>query len=291
MPEGVVVRSLAGFFDVSDGDTVRRCRARGVFRKRGVTVLVGDRVTYEPMGAAEGVIQSVLPRTTELIRPPVANVDQALLVFSLVDPDFLPHLLDRMLVVVTAAGLRPAIVITKTDLADAKQVERVMRVYQAAGYDVCPTATKAGAGVDAVRTLLRGRVTVMAGPSGVGKSTLANALDPGLGVKMGEVSEKLGRGKHTTRHVELFKLAEDTYIVDAPGFSQLEIGLAPAEVRDYFPEFAAFAPACPYRGCLHMEEETCAVKDAVARGQIDETRYRSYAAFVQELREKEERRY
>lgn len=291
MPEGVVVRSLAGFFDVAAHGAVRRCRARGVFRKRGVTVLVGDRVEYEPIGAAEGIIRSVLPRRTELVRPPVANVDQALLVFSLVDPGFLPHLLDRMLVVVTAAGLEPVVVLTKIDLAALDEVERIAAVYRQVGYEVCTTMAKSGLGVEQVRTCLSGKLSVLAGPSGVGKSTLANALSPELGAKMGEVSEKLGRGKHTTRHVELFTLSEDTYIVDAPGFSQLEIDLPVASVRDYFPEFADFAPNCPYRGCLHAEEEICGVKAAVERGTIADTRYRSYTTFVEELRVKEERRY
>lgn len=291
MPEGVVIRSLAGFFDVANQEEVRRCRARGVFRKRNVSVLVGDRVVYEPIGLTEGIVREVLPRRSELIRPPVANVDQALLVFSLAEPGFLPHLLDRLLVVVGAAGLDAVVVLTKIDLVEASTVEEVAGVYRNAGYEVCCTIPQQGVGLEAVLRQLDRRISVMAGPSGVGKSTLANALSPELGAKMGAVSEKLGRGKHTTRHVELFKLDDQSFVVDAPGFSQVEMDVSPPMLRTFFPEFAAHAADCAYRGCLHMDEGDCGVKRAAVRGEVNEVRYRSYTAFLNELREKEAHRY
>ncbi|MCL6516423.1 ribosome small subunit-dependent GTPase A [Alicyclobacillus sp.] len=291
MGTGLVIRSLAGFFDVADAGVVRRCRARGVFRKRGVRVLVGDRVQYEPVGQAEGVITEVLPRRTELVRPPVANVDHALLVFSVATPAFQPHLLDRALVAVSAAGLAATIALTKCDLAPDEEVLRLAAPYVAAGYPVLRTAAPLGIGIDAVRQAISGRMTVFVGPSGAGKSSLGNALSPDLGLKMGEVSEKIGRGRHTTRHVELFHLGGQTYVVDAPGFSQLELDLAPRALRDYFPEFHDFAQRCAYRGCEHADEASCAVRDAVARGEIPNERYTSYLELLRELREKEAARY
>ncbi|WDL97410.1 ribosome small subunit-dependent GTPase A [Alicyclobacillus sp. ALC3] len=291
MQEGVVVRSLSGFFDVTTGQEVRRCRARGVFRKRGTTVLVGDRVTIELVGMTEGIIYEVLPRQTELIRPPVANVDQAVLVLSAVDPAFMPHLLDRLLVSVVVARLSPVIVITKVDLADPDLLTGITGVYTAADFAVFPVVGKVGQGVETVRTRLRGHVSVFVGPSGVGKSTLANALAPELGVKMGEISEKAGRGKHTTRHVELFELEPDTYIVDAPGFSSLELDVPSTELRNYFPEFQPLAAACPYRGCQHVDEDECAVRTAADTGALAESRYESYCSLWHELRDREEHRY
>lgn len=286
-----MVRSLSGFFDVAVGIEVRRCKARGVFRKRGTTVLVGDRVTFDPVGLTEGVILEVHPRKTELVRPPVANVDIAVLVLSAVEPAFMPHLLDRLLVSVSAARLSPVIVITKVDMADADELAMILQVYRSAGYVVCPVASMAGQGVALVRAHLQGHVSVFVGPSGVGKSTLANALAPELGVKMGEVSEKAGRGKHTTRHVELFELEPGTYIVDAPGFSSLELDVPSVELRGYYPEFELHAVNCPYRGCQHTEEEACAVRAAVDAGRIAQSRYASYRTLWNELRDREAHRY
>ncbi|MCF8564420.1 ribosome small subunit-dependent GTPase A [Alicyclobacillus tolerans] len=291
MPEGIVTRVVANFFDVTDGREMRRCQARGVFRKRKTKVLVGDRVTYDPIGSAEGIVTEVLPRKTELVRPPVANVDQALLVFSLVSPDFLPGLLDRLLVSVAHAGLSAAIVLTKCDLADAQTVSDKMDPYRKAGYPVFAVVSPQQQGLDAVRAALAGKVTVFAGPSGAGKSTLANALSPELGVKMGEVSEKVGRGKHTTRHVELFELEPNTFIVDAPGFSQLEVQVDSQDLRLYFPEFSEWTQGCLYRSCLHVQEDQCAVKEAVEKRQVSRDRYESYCEMYAHIRQKEENKY
>jgi ribosome biogenesis GTPase len=291
VPSGLVTRAVAGFFDVSDERGTRLCRARGVFRKKGINVLVGDRVEYEPIGSKEGVITHVYPRQTELIRPPVANVDQALLVFSLVSPDFQPYLLDSLLVNVVTAGLKPVIVFTKCDLAEDEAIAAAQKPYADAGYTVLRVAAKEGVGISDVLREVEGRISVMAGPSGAGKSTLANAISPELGLKMGEISEKLGRGRHTTRHVELFRLNTNTYIADAPGFSQLDVTVMPQELRDYFPEFRQPSEQCPYRGCLHADEEDCGVKRAVEAGQISRDRYQNYRTLLMELREREERRY
>ena len=291
MPEGLVIRALSGFYDVVDGDGTRRCRARGVFRKRGITVLVGDRVLYDPVGLTEGVVHSVLDRRTELVRPPVANVDQALLVFSLHSPEFHPSLLDRALVATDSAGINPIIVITKCDLGTSDEVDTAATSYRQAGYTVLPVSSVQNDGLHLLHDLVRGQITVFIGPSGVGKSTLGNALSPELGLRMGAVSEKIQQGRHTTRHVELYQLDPETYVVDAPGFSQLEITLASTDLRLYFPEFRTPMEACMYRGCLHVEETDCGVKAAVDAGTVAAARYKSYRQLYLELRHKELTRF
>lgn len=282
---------VADFFDVAGEGEKRRCRARGMVKREFGGVLVGDRVLYSPLGADEGVIEKILPRGTQLVRPPVANVDQALLVFSLVSPDFHPRFVDKVLLSVLQAGLNPVFAITKVDLASSEIFETVSRPYRQNGYRVIGVATKQGIGVDEVRVELAGKVSVFTGPSGAGKSTLANAIVPGLGLKMGEVSAKIGRGKHTTRHVELFSLDGNSFIADAPGFSQLSLDIPSAELRLWFPEFQSPAEACLYRGCLHYQETDCGVKEAVQSGLIEQVRYDSYRDLLVELIQQEERRY
>lgn len=287
--EGTVVRAINSFFYVRESSQLRQCRARGVFRKRGINVLVGDRVIYEAVGD-EGVIVEVQPRRTQLYRPPIANVDQAMLVFSLRTPDFLPHLLDRMLVAVLHAGLTPLIVLSKTDLMEQAHVLNLAAIYQAAGYSVLMVSKTTETGYEDVISNLHGHTTVLAGPSGAGKSTLANRVAPQLGLKMGEVSDKLGRGRHTTRHVELYPLDDETFVADAPGFSQLDLDIASEEVRFYFPEIVHIGQDCEYRGCLHIDESPCAVRSAVGQD-ISQSRYDSYRTIVVELRDKEAHMY
>jgi ribosome biogenesis GTPase len=289
--EGLVVRATGGFFRVDEGHRQWQCRARGVFRKRGITVLVGDRVRFAPTGPDEGLIHEVLPRKTELIRPPIANADQAVLVFSARSPDFHATLLDRTLIATTAAGLRPVIVISKADLVTPDELEALAAPYRAAGYTVLSVVSPMRTGVDQVLAELAGHISVFAGPSGAGKSSLANAISPELGLKMGEISDKLRRGRHTTRHVELYRITDSTYIADAPGFSQLDLNLPANDLRLYFPEFIEPAADCAYRGCLHVDEEECGVKEAVASGHVASARYQSYRHLYEELRLKEARRY
>ncbi|WP_436663516.1 ribosome small subunit-dependent GTPase A [Alicyclobacillus acidoterrestris] len=291
MAEGRVVRAISGFFDVYDNGLVRRCRARGVFKKQGVTVLVGDIVMYDPIGTKEGIITSVLPRQSELVRPPIANVNHVLVVFAFVTPDLNFLMLDKTITAALIAGVEPSVVFTKADLVDEETAQRTCAIYRDCGIRTLAIATKQGTGVDAVRELMSGRVNVVAGPSGAGKSTLANALSPGLQLQMGEVSEKIGRGKQTTRHVELFQLDEDTWLADAPGFSQLQLNVESRELKRYFPDFTEPAGTCAYRGCMHVDEEGCGVKAQVDSGRIHRSRYDSYVQMYQELREQEENMY
>ncbi|WP_206831193.1 ribosome small subunit-dependent GTPase A [Alicyclobacillus fructus] len=287
MREGRVIRAISGFFDVFDEGCVRRCRARGVFKVKGTTVLVGDFVRYEPVGSQEGIIREVLPRRTMLIRPPIANVDHVVVACSFVTPDLNFYMLDKTLLQASVAGVEPTVAFTKADLASPDRVSATVETYQRLGYEAVAVAAKRGEGVAVVRARLVGRVTVLAGPSGAGKSTLANALAPGISFKTGEVSEKIGRGRQTTRHVELVRLDDTTWIADAPGFSQLQIPVPSREVRLHFPEFRALAEDCAYRDCLHLDEDHCAVKQAVAEGRVPASRYASYKQLYEEAREQE----
>jgi ribosome biogenesis GTPase / thiamine phosphate phosphatase len=290
MHEGLVIRAQGGFFEVSNEEETRLCRARGVFKKQGIKILVGDKVMFEPIGQQEGIIQEVMPRETSLVRPPIANISQVLIVFSLVTPNLNRNLLDKMLVSCAHAHIPAVIVLTKCDLADKEDIAAVRSVYTAAGYTVLPAAVKKGIGVESVLEILKGHMTVFAGPSGAGKSTLANSISPELGLRMGAISDKAGLGKHTTRHVELFHVSMDTWVADAPGFSQLDVQIPSTELRHFFPEFAVVGE-CAYRGCAHMEEQECEVKKAVLENKIDKGRFESYRMMFETIREREERKF
>ncbi len=288
MPEGRIVKALSGFYYVADGDRVIQCRARGLFKKKDakITPLVGDWVVYDAISDSEGYVMEVTERHSELIRPPIANVDRAVLVFSVQEPAFSDTLLDKFLVHTEHAGIDAVIALSKCDLADPAEVDAIVRKYEQVGYRVIPTSTRDGRGVEDVRAELAGHLSVFAGQSGVGKSSLINALFPGMQLQTGEVSHKLGRGRHTTRHVELIPLEGGGYVADTPGFSSLEfIGLTEQDLAQSFREFAEYADDCKFRGCLHLREPGCAVQAAVERGDICPERYKHYQQFTEELKE------
>jgi len=300
MPEGIIVKALSGYYFVqpADGGGILRCRARGVFKLRGVSPMVGDRVRFETAGGGEGTVREVLPRTTELVRPPVANVDLAVLVFSVVRPELNLTLLDKFLVHVEAKRLDALIVFTKIDAIGEvpeparvrEQLEHACRLYGSIGYPTMRTSALTGEGLDELRGRLAGRVAVLAGQSGVGKSTLLNALVPGLTLETGEISERLGRGRHTTRHVELIRLPGDGLVADTPGFGQLDFReLGVDEIEGCFREFRPLAAKCRFRGCTHLSEPDCAVRAAAERGEVAESRYRHYAEFFAEWKESRRR--
>ncbi|QQE80742.1 ribosome small subunit-dependent GTPase A [Alicyclobacillus sp. SO9] len=294
--KGTVVRAFGGFFAVDSEEGTVECKARGVFRKQKVSILVGDVVEWDAVSSTDGVvteglITKVEPRQTHLIRPPIANCNQAVLVFSALSPDFHSHLLDCTLISAEAEGLRTAIVLSKVDLISDEQATKLVEPYVQAGYKVVFVGSQDGTGVAKVRALLQGKISVFAGPSGAGKSSLANRIAPELGLKMGKISDKSRRGKHTTTHVELFRLENETYVADAPGFSQINVELPSEELRTYFPEFMLVSNDCEYRGCLHIDEENCAVKEAVQSGRIASKRYESYRTLYEHVRLKEERKY
>lgn len=287
MPEGQIVRAVGGFFDVRTPEGDFRCRARGIFKKKNLSPMVGDYVVFERTGPKEGVVTEIRPRRTLLIRPPIANVEQAVVLFSLREPPFHPVLLDRILVHCEREGLRVCICLTKADLVpDRKEAEKIIRLYTSIGYRVAITSICTGEGVDQVREWLKDTVSVFAGPSGVGKSSLLNAIHSGLKLRTGQVSAKLGRGRHTTRHVELIDLPDGGRVADTPGFSRLDFtGMEEADLGACFPEIRKHAAHCAFRGCFHREEPDCAVREAADSGEIDSVRYRHYLQFLQEISE------
>ncbi|NNV01444.1 ribosome small subunit-dependent GTPase A [Brevibacillus sp. MCWH] len=292
MPEGRIVKALSGFYYVADGDRVYQCRARGLFKKKGAKVhpLVGDWVVYDVISDSEGYVMEVGERTSELVRPPIANVDQAVLVFSMAEPAFSPFLLDKFLVHTEHAGIDAVIVLSKSDIAADDDVEAVVRKYEKIGYRVIPTSTVDMRGVEALREALRDSISVFAGQSGVGKSSLINALFPGISLQTGDVSQKLGRGRHTTRHVELISLPGGGYVADTPGFSSLEfIGIDELDLAEAFRDFGELSASCKFRGCLHVSEPGCAVLAALDAGELDTERYQHYKQFREELKEYQRR--
>ncbi|MCM2674783.1 ribosome small subunit-dependent GTPase A [Alkalicoccobacillus plakortidis] len=292
MPNGLIVKSLSGFYYVQDQDLYIQCRGRGLFRKQKRKPLVGDYVEYEAENKTDGYIMELLERKNELIRPSIANVDQALLVFSALEPDFSTHLLDRFLVHIEAAQIEPVIIISKMDLLTTKQEEEIQTYkehYQDIGYRVRLTSNVAEQGVQWLLPDLNDRMSVVAGQSGVGKSSLLNALKPNLDIETDKISTHLGRGKHTTRHVELLSIGSGL-VADTPGFSSVEFTDIEAEdLALYFPEMASRMPDCKFRGCLHTSEPKCAVKVAVEEGQIQSYRYEHYLTFLEEINQRKRR--
>ncbi|ALA69207.1 GTPase RsgA [Geobacillus stearothermophilus 10] len=292
MAEGQIIKALSGFYYVLSEGRVFQCRGRGVFRKKKVTPLVGDRVVFQATSETEGYILEIGERQNELVRPPIANVEQAILVFSAVSPDFSAKLLDRFLVLVESKRIAPIIVISKIDLLDGESKEEIARYvhdYRSIGYDVIETSAVTKGGLDELALRLRGRVSVVAGQSGVGKSSLLNALRPDLRLKTGDISTHLGRGKHTTRHVELLEVAGGL-VADTPGFGALEFDqIELDELPHYFPEFRTYGEGCKFRGCLHIAEPKCAVREAVEAGEIPSYRYDHYVSFVAEMKERKPR--
>lgn len=271
---------------------VYQCKAKGVFRNRGVKPLVGDDVEFSILDEKdqEGNIDAILPRKNELIRPAAANVDQAMVVFALSHPAPNFNLLDRFLVMMERQNMPVILCFNKADQEQGQDGWDFMGSYRKAGYQVLSISALEKDGVEEVRRLLAGKTTVLAGPSGVGKSTLTNALYPQAEMETGEISKKIQRGRHTTRHSELFWIGEDTYMMDTPGFSSLYVeDLEPKELKNYFPEFAPFEDQCRFLGCVHVGERECGVKEAVEAGKIAGSRYDNYLLMYQELKNK--RRY
>lgn len=296
--KGRITKALAGFYYVTrfDDGVTYACKAKGIFRKRGSSPLVGDVagfvVTHE--GDKEGSIEELDPRSSVLHRPTVANVDLALVTFAVKNPDPNLHLLDRMLVVLEAAGLDVVICFNKTDLMDNDYVNDLSLIYEASGYKVICTCVPDEDGKSALSAELSGHLTTVVGPSGAGKSSIINMLRGSSAMEVGEVSSKIGRGKQTTRHVELISLSpRGSYIVDTPGFSSLDFnGLQKEDLGLYFPEIKKRLGGCKYPSCSHIHEpvDSCVIRRAVLAGEIDEGRYESYTGFYEELDQKNKNR-
>ena len=290
---GKIIKGIAGFYYVHDGKSdVFQCKAKGVFRNRKIKPLVGDDVEFEITDEKdkEGNITEILPRKNSLIRPAVANIDQAIVVFALMDPEPNLNLLDRFLVMMETQQIPVTICFNKADLTKAREEEKYRAIYEPAGYDVVFISVYEKEGVDEIRKRIAGKTTVLAGPSGVGKSSLTNCLYPEAEMETGSVSEKIRRGRHTTRHSQLFFLGEKTFMMDTPGFSSMYVeDMEAGDLKEYFPEFKQYEDGCRFLGCVHVGEKICGIKEAVEGGKISRSRYDNYVLMYQELKEK--RRY
>lgn len=290
---GKILKGIAGFYYVhaTDGN-LYECKAKGVFRNKKLKPLVGDDVDITILDEAErkGNIDEILPRKNALVRPSVANVDQALVLFSITHPEPNLNLLDRFLVMMEVQEVPVNVCFNKIDLTGDEKMLELKRIYETAGYPVYFTSTCENQGIEKIQALVRGKTTVLAGPSGVGKSSLTNLLYPQAEMETGTISEKIQRGKHTTRHSELFDIGQNTYMMDTPGFSSMYIeDMECGHLKDYFPEFESYEENCRFLGCVHIGERDCGVKDAVEEGKISRNRYENYRLLYQELKEK--RRY
>lgn len=290
MQKGQIIKALAGFYYVKSQGQVYQCRARGKFRKDSLKPLVGDYCEFSIENQTEGYILSLLPRKNSLIRPPICNVDQALLVFSAKEPDMNLLLLDRFLILIEHLQIQPIICISKMDLVDLSLIYHQMKPYEDAGYQVLYVSSKQEQGIEAVKNIFKDKVTVVTGQSGVGKSSLLNALDIHLQIDTNEISKALGRGKHTTRHVELIEMYGG-YVADTPGFSSLELNIEPVDLAISYHDFHEFSKQCKFRGCLHESEPHCAVKNAVEQGKISSQRYEHYLMFLKESKLLKEKKY
>ncbi len=285
---GKIIRAVGGFYFVwcDEDNEIYQCRARGVFRKDSFKPLVGDDCSFRLTQAqdVEGYVERILRRKNKLIRPPVANVDQALVVFAFTSPEPNYSLLDRFLIEMRRQQIPAVICFNKNDLADDDRRDRLVRAYSRSGCDVLTVSVLKEEGLEQIRERMEGKTTVLAGPSGVGKSSLTNYLCPEAQMEVGQVSRRTERGKQTTRHAELFALGNHTFFFDTPGFSSLELrGIGREDVKEFFPEFEEYEPECRFKGCMHIHEPDCGVKHALEDGLISRERYDSYLQLVEEV--------
>lgn len=288
--QGKIVKGIAGFYYVHVPDKgIYECKAKGIFRKENQKPLVGDDVEIQILDEeeAKGNIEKLLPRKSELIRPAVANIDQALVIFAIVKPQPNFNLLDRFLIMMEQQGIPCIICFNKADIDEERDGVAYEEIYRSCGYETLQVSAKDGQGLEALKAMLVGKTTTVAGPSGVGKSSIINELQSSIRMETGAISTKIERGKHTTRHTELIAMEENTYILDTPGFSSL--GLFDMEKEDltkYYREFVSHEKYCKFAGCAHMNEPVCGVKEAVEDGEIATLRYENYKLLYQELKDR-----
>lgn len=286
--QGKIIKGIAGFYYVHVVHSgIYECKAKGIFRNKKIKPLVGDNVEVDIIDEEKriGNIVEIAERTNELIRPAVANIDQSLVVFAVMRPDPNINLLDRFLVMMERQDVPVIICFNKVDLVPEEELIELRDTYVNAGYHVIFTSTLNGNGVEDVKRILIGKTTAFAGPSGVGKSSMLNAIIPDANSETGGISEKIGRGKNTTRHTEIFNLEDETYIMDTPGFTSLYTNdFEKEELKWYFPEFREYEGKCRFNGCIHENEPDCAVKNALEEGKISESRYKNYLQMLDEIK-------
>ena len=291
--QGKIIKGIAGFYYIyAEDGNIYECKAKGIFRKDNFKPLVGDNVEITVLNEEEkeGSVTSILPRRNSLIRPAVANVDQAFLIFAMENPKPNFLLLDRFLIMMEQQKIPVVICFNKKDVGEKEEMEKLYEIYTGCGYRVVLSSTYEGEGMDEIHEILKGKTTVVAGPSGVGKSSITNCMQGEVQMETGEISKKLKRGKHTTRHSQVIPVEKNTFLVYTPGFSSLYLtDMKEEELRDYFPEFVMYEPQCRFQGCMHIHEPGCAVKKALSEGKISQQRYDNYLALYEELKEK--RRY
>ena len=285
--EGIILKALSGFYYVDGGDGVLgACRGRGKFRHQRITPLVGDKVIFTPLDSGAGILDEILPRRNEFQRPAVANIDQLVVISSGAIPVTDPFLIDRVVSIAEGRNCQPVICINKCDLASG---DDLAAIYRQAGFPVVQVSAETGQGIAELKEMLGGKLSAFTGNSGVGKSSILNAVEPGFSLQVAQVSEKLGRGRHTTRHVELYRLSCGGFVIDTPGFSsfeEAELGLALKErLPETFLEFRPYLEKCRFVGCSHTREKGCAVLAAVKEGSIPRSRHESYMRLYQELKD------
>ena len=291
--QGKIIKGIAGFYYVYGEDEVLyECKAKGIFRKDNQKPLVGDNVEITILDQQEQACNliRILPRKNSLIRPAVANVDQAFVIFALENPKPNFMLLDRFLIMMEQAEVPAVICFNKKDLASEEETRTLCETYRNCGYQVILSSALEKEGLDEIHRILKGKTTVVAGPSGVGKSSLTNLLQGEVQMETGEISRKLKRGRHTTRHSQVIPVGEDTFLMDTPGFSSLYLmNMEEQDLKNYFPEFRKYEDTCRFQGCRHIHEPGCRVKEALENGEISRLRYEDYLSLYEELKEK--RRY
>lgn len=291
--EGKIIKGIAGFYYIhAQNGLVYECKAKGIFRKDNQKPLVGDNVSFTELTRepAQGNITELHSRKNELIRPAVANVDQAVVIFAAKDPEPNYNLLDRFLIMMEAQDIPSLICINKSDLITRQEQEKIYKDYEGAGCEILFTSTKTGENIDKLYEKLKGKTSTVAGPSGVGKSSMVNCLAKNEIMETGDISSKIKRGKNTTRHTFLMALDQDTFLMDTPGFSSLSLPVMEKEqLRFHYPEFSAYEGTCRFQGCVHISEPDCSIKHAVASGEIPKLRYENYRLLFEEL--KQQKRY
>ena len=279
------MKALSGFYYVDDGQTTTACRGRGKLRHEKVTPLVGDRVRFTPLGDGSGTLDEILPRKNEFYRPAVANIDQLVIIASEATPITDPFLIDRVAAIAEGRNCQPIICINKCDLASG---EELAGIYRDAGFPTLRVSAETGEGIERLKELISDKVSAFTGNSGVGKSSILNMLEPGVSIATGDVSQKLGRGRHTTRHVELFRLSCGALVADTPGFSSFDVErmelMRKEELQRCFREFAPYLDKCQFQDCAHIKEKGCAVLAARKEGKIRPTRHQSYIRLYEQAK-------